>query len=702
MSYKIDSTTLKDYVSDKWIKIPRFQRAKTWNDKQKFELVLSVFKKYPLGCVILCKEKGQDYRYLIDGRQRYSALQEMLTSPDTVYGWAQKYLSLKKGDPSSVIAEKFWDKVRDFTDYSPNDELESSSNVEIDDDEILEEEAEEESTISKPKGKNENYDSDDSLGKLLALIQFCNSYKNQNNIGPLYAFDFKKYIANTDKYERMFEKCGKKGKISSAALLKFIDSFRSSFNDQIVNQEPTKENFIQYIEDEFGFKTPEDKNKYIRQQLNDWNDVQLKAIGFYDLFDNILSSNVIAVISVENVGTTDEEKIFNLINSNGTPLTAAEILSSKPDWNKPVSINDEARKELLASIYTNVLKTTKPTNFVRWDLPASLPFALKKNSQNFDFLFPISTIKDDSASKLITLGFKISSGIIQRAIKKEDLDKLGKSPIINEENFATIESDLKRIMISLLSMPYFEVYKSWSLSLSRLIGDAPTLCFVFMVYKMFQVESKPEPSDNNFKLFKRNCIAIIDKLIFEYVRSQWKGSSDSLLSKELASFDMQYVKGSKIQAISEQSWKELLDDICNNGEVNHKQISFGLVKPIIAHYNALKQLKCDISYEFTPEFDHIIPQTVFGDKKDKSLSKERDNLYNLALLPKVSNASKNDRSLQETLSNESLVNNIEKYEEIKKEDFHRFNKKEDIYALKNYRVENLYKAFGETRNEILK
>ena len=72
--------------------------------------------------------------------------------------------------------------------------------------------------------------------------------------------------------------------------------------------------------------------------MNDWEGVQLKAIEFYDLFDNILSSNVIAVVSVENVGTTDEEKIFNLINSNGTPLTAAEILSSKPDWNKPISV----------------------------------------------------------------------------------------------------------------------------------------------------------------------------------------------------------------------------------------------------------------------------------------------------------------------------------------------------------------------------
>lgn len=696
MSYKIDSTTLKDYVSDKWIKIPRFQRAKTWNEKQKFELVLSVFKRYPLGCVILCKEKGQNYKYLIDGRQRYSALQEMLTSPDVVYGWAQKYLCLKKGDKSNDISDKFWEKVRDFTDYSPNDELESSTDSEYEDEDQSEETTDNDSSTSNDDSSDFSDENDDSLGKLLALIQFCNSYKNANNIGPLYAFEFKKYIANTDKYERILEKCGKKGKISSIALLDVINSFSKRYNGQL-----TKENFVQYVDDEFGFKSPEDKNKYVCQQLNDWEGVQLKAIEFYDLFDNILSSNVIAVISVENVGTTDEEKIFNLINSNGTPLTAAEILSSKPDWNKPITVIDETRRDLLSSIYTNVLKTTKPTSFVRWDLPASLPFALKKNP-NFDFLFPISMIKDDLASKLITLGFKISSGIILRAIKKEDLDKLGKSSEINEDKFATIESDLKKMTISMLNIPYFEVYKSWSLSLNRLIGDAPTLCFIFMAYHMFKIESKPEPSDTNFRLFRRNCIAIVDKLIYEYVRSQWKGSSDSLLSKELASFDNQYSKGMQIEAISEQSWKELLNDICDNGEVNHKPISFGLVKPLIAHYNALKQLKCDISYDFKPEFDHIIPQTAFGDKKDKAQSKTRDNLFNLALLPKVSNASKNNRSLQETLSNESLVSNIEKYEEIKKEDFSKFNKKEEVAALKEYRLDNFYKAFGEIRNNILK
>ena len=59
MSYKIDSYSLKEYVTRKWIKIPRFQRAKTWNEKQKFELVLSVFKNTLLDVSSFAKRRAR-------------------------------------------------------------------------------------------------------------------------------------------------------------------------------------------------------------------------------------------------------------------------------------------------------------------------------------------------------------------------------------------------------------------------------------------------------------------------------------------------------------------------------------------------------------------------------------------------------------------------------------------------------------------
>ena len=78
--HRVDSLSLKTYVEDKFIKMPRFQLAKTWNEKQKFELTLSIFKQYPLGCVILCthRENNGECRWLIDGRQRFTTIKDVL------------------------------------------------------------------------------------------------------------------------------------------------------------------------------------------------------------------------------------------------------------------------------------------------------------------------------------------------------------------------------------------------------------------------------------------------------------------------------------------------------------------------------------------------------------------------------------------------------------------------------------------------
>ena len=80
--FQIDPKTLKDYVTDENIKMPRFQRAEVWKEKQKFDLMLSICKQYPIGSVILCCEvnkiSGITEKWLIDGRQRYSTIQQIL------------------------------------------------------------------------------------------------------------------------------------------------------------------------------------------------------------------------------------------------------------------------------------------------------------------------------------------------------------------------------------------------------------------------------------------------------------------------------------------------------------------------------------------------------------------------------------------------------------------------------------------------
>ena len=118
----------------------------------------------------------------------------------------------------------------------------------------------------------------------------------------------------------------------------------------------------------------------MEQRLSDWDTKQLKAIEFFQKIDFVMSNSFIAVISVTDATSTDEQKIFNLINSNGTPLTAAEVLSAKPAWNK--KINGTLSNEIKSNIKKLYLEKLEIHDIdldecVKWDLPAVLPSLLK-------------------------------------------------------------------------------------------------------------------------------------------------------------------------------------------------------------------------------------------------------------------------------------------------------------------------------------
>ena len=68
--YEIRPETLKSFIDDNNIKLPRFQRKQTWDDKKNFELIISLFKEYPIGVSILNVEEQDGYktRWLLDGR----------------------------------------------------------------------------------------------------------------------------------------------------------------------------------------------------------------------------------------------------------------------------------------------------------------------------------------------------------------------------------------------------------------------------------------------------------------------------------------------------------------------------------------------------------------------------------------------------------------------------------------------------------
>lgn len=111
MAYEIKPISASEFVTSK-TKLPRFQRKQTWGPKDNFKLCISVFKKYPIGVVIINQRKKEDY--LLDGRQRLNALRLMYSNPVEIYNWAKSYIGIKPNWSEEQIREGFWVKIDEY------------------------------------------------------------------------------------------------------------------------------------------------------------------------------------------------------------------------------------------------------------------------------------------------------------------------------------------------------------------------------------------------------------------------------------------------------------------------------------------------------------------------------------------------------------------------------------------------------------
>ncbi len=66
--YEIRPESIKTFITDKNVRLPRFQRKQTWDSKKNFQLCISLFKEYPIGVTILSVEetKGKTVREIFN------------------------------------------------------------------------------------------------------------------------------------------------------------------------------------------------------------------------------------------------------------------------------------------------------------------------------------------------------------------------------------------------------------------------------------------------------------------------------------------------------------------------------------------------------------------------------------------------------------------------------------------------------------
>ncbi|MEY8254316.1 DUF262 domain-containing protein [Clostridium perfringens] len=671
--YEIRPETVKTFITDRSVKLPRFQRKQTWDEKKNFQLCISLFKEYPIGVCILSAENNK--KWLLDGRQRKNALTLIYEDPENIYNWSKKFIGFKNSDQPLELEEKFWTKIFQYIEYDPDlqdDDYQSKI------DEGLNEQEEVDYEVNSIESSNNL--SAKGLSLLLEIIKIIHN-KTPKGTGFSRPFDLTKYINRLPYAESINGSL----KLSSKKLKTFLDEYRRYCDDEDIKFN-ISDSFIKFLDYRFDIK---EKNKMELEIKKDWEKMY-ERIVVIEKIDGLLSNSKIGMIEVKDLSPSDYQKIFNIINSEGEKLTAVEILSAKPNWNIPVENPNQMVLESVSNLYKRI--GTSVGEVVRWDLPATLLSRLEKN-------IIIKDLKDSKSdfNKEITLGFKILAGLYQGGVKKEDIEALSKNNTINWSiDIENLIYDLGQVIKLIESFNYFKYLKTWRVSIMELTSDAIALNFLIISYQDWIRKGKPIGSDIKTKQFQKNCFILFDKLIFEYINRLWRGSSDSKIANNIENLKNEH---DMFVPIEESKWQSVLNEIYTKSSIDGNDITLKLMKPILYHFYSLSNVHGpDTNYGI--EIDHIIPQSLFAHSTINRKEVIKDNILNLGLLPKDENISKGNKKLVE-INEHWLKDQIKKYEFINEDEFTYYSNINNVNSIFEKRKEIFDRAFLNNRNEIL-
>jgi hypothetical protein len=676
--YEIRPESIKGFIEDSNIKLPRFQRKQTWDDKKNFQLCISIFKEYPIGVSILNIEKsnGITTRWLLDGRQRRNALASFYRDPENIYVWAKKFIGFKPNDQLLDLEEKFWSKINDYLEDSELDnESEDETTIINAEDDIIEPTSVEDPDLKYDPGKT-------GLDLLLHIIKLIHNKTNKHS-GFTRPFDFTKDVPNLPY---TINNNGVKT-LNSQKVKTFINEFKGyCVNEGLQFSE--RKSFSTFMN--YRFPLDEAKSKKLETAITqNWPNI-IERIDILEKINNLYVNSKIGLIEVKNLKSVDAQKIFNIINSEGTQLTAIEILSAKPSWNIPITNPNSLQLSRTKKLYEKI--NVVESNVVKWDLPATFMSRLDQN----EILFKAFSNEKSDFEKELTLGFKLLAGIFENGVKKENIDSLGKNPKIDWSlDYEIIINEINLISKLILNTEYFKFLKSWKVSIMTLLSDSIALDFLLVLYNDWKRKEKPV-GDFKAKQFQKNCFILFDSLVFEYVTKQWRGSADSKIARDIVDLSKH---ADLLKPIEERKWISLLNEIMDQNSVDGSPITQKLVEPILYHFYALSKIQGPDS-NFAIEVDHIIPQSSFKSSALPNAELILHNLYNLALLPKDDNISKSNKRLVE-INNRWLITQINKYEFIEESDFIKYSDITNIDELKKLRGGIIMNAFTVFRTQIL-
>lgn len=709
--YQINSQSAKTLTDGGNVRLPRFQRKQTWNKKKNFALCISIFNDYPIGMFVLNKEKIKtkngilDTLWLLDGRQRRNALTQIFENPEYIYHWGKSFIKFSNTDSEFEIEHKFWESIKLHLETDEDnhedinaDEKEASTDEE-DSFEIIEDDDFDYSEYDTVEESGEEFGAngaalnsvEESLGLKLLLQTIIMCHKATKNFsGYTKPFDFSSYFIKLDYKKKDHEGTEY---IDGAALTNFINGFNTEVDKK--NFDDFNEgDFLEYLTDRYTLKTEPNMEANLKKKVNySWERIK-KTINLVRQIALKLHNTKVGVIELSNVKSSDAQNIFKLINSSGTTLAAVEILSAKPSWNRkiinPTNDLDNATEKLYKTL------NVKREGIVRWDFPATLLDRL----QNLDFIFKKLDYAIDSEFKTkVTLGFKILAAIYENGVTKEKVSSLSRSKKIQWDEIEGIVTDLEQMGRVLKNEAFFQYLNSWNTSLIELTSDAISINYVALVYKNWISKGKPMGNGTQYDSFKKEAFALFDRMIYEYIHRQWRGSSDSKIADSLNNVN----KAETFKAISTAKWITLLEELIEKETIQDVVAEPKDIKPILYYYYVLSNKLGPNSIEYNFEMDHIISKSSFASAT--SAQKQRvNNLCNYCLLSKHDNNTKKTKSLHtigqlaEADHNYNLMQQrIAASTDIPINKFNQFNTAVDLEKLINLRKNIIFDAFQNKR-----
>lgn len=712
--YQINSQSAKTLTDGGNVRLPRFQRKQTWNNKKNFMLCISIFNDYPIGMFVLNKERLKtrngivDTLWLLDGRQRRNALTQISDNPENIYHWAKAFIKFRATDSENEIEDKYWEAVIDHLETDEDNEEShtdsSSSNVSQEDDELeivydedieFEEldldENEETSNELAADIEDSSNDITSNLGLklLLEVILMCHKITKKNS-GFSKPFDFSKYFISLDYVRKDNE--GNQY-LDGSILTSFITGF-NNYTDKQVLDDFDMDDFISYLCQRYTLKQETNIEANLRKKIvYSWDKIKY-IITLIRQVSLKLHNTKIGVIELSNVKSSDAQNIFKLINSSGTTLAAVEILSAKPSWNRKITNGSSDLEAAVDKLY-NTLKVKKE-GIVRWDFPATLVDRLG----NLDFIFRDFNYAVDSEFKTkVTLGFKILASIFEEGVTKEKISLMARSKKINWDEIEAVVQDLEVMGRVLKNEAFFQYLRSWNTSLIELTSDAISINYLALIYKNWIAKDRPMGNGTKYESFKKESFALFDRMIYEYVLKQWRGSSDSKIADNISNFNVNQT----FRAIPQDRWITLLNELIEKETIHDQKAEQKEIKPILYYYYILSGKLAPDDPERNYEMDHIISKSDFS--SSTGANKERvNNICNFCLLRKHDNSIKKEKSLHTiaqlatTDQNYKLIQTrISKSTDIPENQFNKFNTAVDFEDLVELRKQGILDAFKNKR-----